>query len=307
MVHKVAIVGLGKIARDQHLPAIAGTDAFELAAIVSRHADHLDVERYEALDELLAARPDISCIALCTPPQVRFALARDAILAGRHVMLEKPPGATLAEVEALRELADAEQTTLFATWHSRYAPAVEPAREWLKGKELESVEINWREDVRRWHPGQKWIWEAGGLGVFDPAINGLSILTLILPRPFRVISAKLDFPENCQTPISAQVDFLDSQGLPIHGDFDFLQTGPQSWDIIITTSNGVLRLEGGGARMFVDDHLIYEGPEAEYPGLYARFAHLADHRMSDVDVAPLRHVADAFMLGHRKVVAPFIE
>jgi D-galactose 1-dehydrogenase len=43
------------------------------------------------------------------------------------------------------------------------------------------VNVIWREDVRVWHPGQDWIWQPGGLGVFDPGINALSIITHILP------------------------------------------------------------------------------------------------------------------------------
>jgi hypothetical protein len=43
------------------------------------------------------------------------------------------------------------------------------------------VEIVWHEDVRKWHPGQQWIWEPGGFGVFDPGINALSIATRIFP------------------------------------------------------------------------------------------------------------------------------
>ena len=41
--------------------------------------------------------------------------------------------------------------------------------------------VTWKEDVRHWHPGQQWIWEAGGFGVFDPGINALSIVTKIMP------------------------------------------------------------------------------------------------------------------------------
>lgn len=305
--HKIAIVGLGKIARDQHLPSIARSDAFELAAIVSRNASLEGIDHFETVDAMLAARPDIDCVSFCTPPQVRFAMARDALAAGRHVMLEKPPGATLSEVETLRDLAQTKQLSLLATWHSRYAPAVEPARQWLADKEIESVEIVWREDVRRWHPGQAWIWEAGGLGVFDPAINGLSILTRILPNPFHVTEATLEFPENCQTPIAAQVQFQDSVGVPISGDFDWLQTGPQSWNIEVRTRQGTLRLEGGGARMLVDGALLREEPEAEYDGLYARFAEILTAGESDVDVSPLRQVADAFLLGRRKIVEAFVE
>ncbi|MFX5656779.1 hypothetical protein ABTE24_21610, partial [Acinetobacter baumannii] len=44
------------------------------------------------------------------------------------------------------------------------------------------VKVIWREDVRHWHPDQEWIWQPGGLGVFDPGINALSIVTEILPQ-----------------------------------------------------------------------------------------------------------------------------
>ena len=47
---------------------------------------------------------------------------------GKHVFLEKPPGATLSEVADLQALADAKGLSLFASWHSRYAPAVEEAQ-----------------------------------------------------------------------------------------------------------------------------------------------------------------------------------
>jgi D-galactose 1-dehydrogenase len=48
-------------------------------------------------------------------------------------------------------------------------------------------------------------------------------------------------------------------------------------------------------------------PEAEYDGIYARFAELLDAGTSEVDVSPLRHVADAFMLGRRIVTDPFFD
>jgi hypothetical protein len=52
-----------------------------------------------------------------------------------------------------------------------------------------TVRIEWREDVRVWHPGQTWIWEPGGFGVSDPGINALSVATRILPRPFFLTNA----------------------------------------------------------------------------------------------------------------------
>lgn len=303
--NKVAIVGLGKIAHDQHIPAIAANPDLELAAIVSRNATLEGVDNFKSLDDLLAARPDIDVISHCQPPQPRFAMAAASIAAGKHTMLEKPPGATLSEVETLEKLARENGVVLMATWHSRHADAVAPARQWLKDKTIEKAEIVWREDVRLWHPGQKWIWEAGGLGVFDPAINGLSILTAIMPEPIHVTGAVLEFPENCQTPIAAQVEFTNARGTPISGDFDWRQTGPQNWDITVTTTEGVLALSMGGAKMAIDGTVEIEGADREYPGIYERFAELLKSGQSDVDVAPLRQVADAFMLGDRRTVEAF--
>ena len=96
---RVAIVGFGKIARDQHVPAIAATDGVELAAVASRNASLPGVPHAATLDELLRDGPPIDAVALCTPPQVRHAQAAMALAAGKHVMLEKPPGATVAEID----------------------------------------------------------------------------------------------------------------------------------------------------------------------------------------------------------------
>ncbi|WP_157016442.1 Gfo/Idh/MocA family protein [Mesorhizobium xinjiangense] len=304
---KIAIAGVGKIARDQHIPSIAKSPAFDLAATVSRHASVEGVDHFETMETFLAARPDVSTVALCVPPQVRFEMARAALEAGRHVLLEKPPGATVAEVHTLAGLATERGLTLFATWHSRFAPAVAPAKAWLADKNIRRVEIIWKEDVRRWHPGQEWIWQAGGVGIFDPGINALSILTEIMPQPVHLTGAELEFPQNRDTPIAARLSFAGAGGVAVTADFDWRQTGPQSWDITVETDGGTLYLGAGGATMAIDGKEIRQGPEAEYDGIYARFAELLRAGSSEVDVSPLIHVADAFMLGKRIVTDPFIE
>jgi D-galactose 1-dehydrogenase len=143
--------------------------------------------------------------------------------------------------------------------------------------------------------------------VFDPGINALSILTRILPRQVFVTAADLSFPANRAAPIAANLTLTDAGGLPITAEFDFRQTGPQSWDIVTDTDQGRMTLSGGGARMAVDGTGAAEAPEAEYRGLYRRFVELAATGESDVDLTPFRLVADAFMLGKRNVVEPFVE
>lgn len=304
---RIAIVGFGKIARDQHLSAIAAVPGVTLTAVASRNASLPGLPHFATIEELLEKGPPIDAVSLCTPPQVRRAQAAAALAAGKHVMLEKPPGTGVAELDPLIAMAAEAKRTLFATWHSRHAPAVEPARQWLSKRRLKSVRVNWKEDVRVWHPGQGWIWEPGGLGVFDPGINALSILTKILPKPVFVTAAELAFPANCQAPIAANLTLSDINGLVVTAEFDFRQTGPQSWDILVETDQGCLTLSAGGRLMAIDGNKVAEAPDEEYRELYRRFVELAATGASDVDLAPLRLVADAFLLGRRTIVEPFVD
>ncbi len=298
---KVALVGIGKIARDQHVPALAASPDWELAATVSRAGGVDGIESFANFGEMLQARPDIPVVSLCLPPQPRFAYAEAALRVGRHVMLEKPPGQTLAEVHALQALAKANGVTLFATWHSRMAHGVAGAKAWLANRKIVAVQITWKEDVRKWHPGQDWVFEPGGMGVFDPGINALSILTEILPQPVHLTAATLTFPENRQTPIAASLTFSGG----VTAEFDWRQTGPQTWDIEVQTNSGALTLQLGGSKLSTSDGVKSEGPDREYPSLYARMTDLIAHGESDVDLAPMVHVADALTLGRRLFTDPF--
>jgi D-galactose 1-dehydrogenase len=304
-VRKIALVGIGKIARERHIPAIANNPDFELAATASRKAEIENVDTFSNLRSLLRARPDIDCVSLCTPPQVRYADARLALEAGCHVMLEKPPGATLSEVHDLIALAEGRGLTLFATWHSRHAAGVASARDWLTDKRIRRVEVNWKEDVRRWHPGQEWIWHPGGFGVFDPGINAFSVLTAIFPRVLHLTHADLLFPENRETPIAALLEFREPGGAEVSAAFDWRQEGPQIWEIRVVTETGDAVLSEGGARFTVDGQARATGPQREYAGLYARFAELLNTASSETDLAPMRHVADAFTIGRRIDVEKF--
>ena len=297
MTIRAGLVGLGKIARDQHLPAIAMTEGIELVAVASRNAQAEGVNNYPDLDAMLAGERDMDAVILCQPPQVRYQAARQALLAGKHVFLEKPPGATVSEVEALTALARAQGVTLYASWHSRYAAAVAQAKAWMASRAIRRIDIQWREDVRHWHPGQPWIWEAGGFGVFDPGINALSILTEIVPEPVTMLSASLEVPENKDAPIGAALRMATASGAAVEAVFDWRQTGPQTWDIAVETANGSLLLSEGGNMLRLDGEIQLKAPDQEYPAMYRRFVDLVAQRAIDADIAPLRLVADAFLCG----------
>ena len=303
----IAIVGLGKITQDQHIPAIKANPSFALVAVASLRGLAVEGVPHAFKDHraMLASVPDLDAVAICTPPQPRHAIARDALAAGKHVLLEKPPAATLSELVDLKTAAAAAGKTLFTTWHAQYNAAVEAARERLAGRSVTRLAVTWKEDVRVWHPGQEWIWEPG-IGVFDPGINALSVLTHILPAPLELKSAELRFPENKAAPIAADLEYRHD-GASVSVAFDFDQTGPQTWDIDVFAEDGQLKLSLGASKLAIDGTPVDVGDETEYARLYRRFADLVDRRESDVDLSPFHHVADAFLLGRRKIVRPFEE
>jgi predicted dehydrogenase len=308
MTHRIAIVGYGKIAQDQHVPSIEANPAFEVAATVSRSGGGPEgLPTFHSVEGLLAAGLGIDCVAICTPPSVRYEVARDCLEAGLHTLLEKPPGVTLGECEELARLATEKGVTLFTTWHAQYNPAVTAAAELLSGKRVAAMRIVWREDVRKWHPGQQWIWAPGGFGVFDPGINALSIATKIFPGTLILREAELLFPQNRETPIAASLRFASpASGGALTADFDWRHSGGEAWNIEVEIEGGeTLTLADGGSRLLVGgEERTGHGP-GEYPAIYAHFAELLRTGASHVDLAPLRLSADAFLLGRRTQIEPF--
>lgn len=312
--HKIAIIGLGKISQDQHLPVIAKNPEFQLAGLVSqRGLTQAGVPTFPTAAALFAALPDLDAVAICTPPGPRHAIARAALDAGKHVLLEKPPTTTTAELADLAAHAKTTGRVLFTTWHSQYNAAVEAARRALRGRRIRELHIEWKEDVRRWHPGQEWIWQVGGFGVFDPGINALSVLTRIMPAPVFVREADLVYPSNRDMPIAASLVFsspaaTDPGSAALTAEFDWRQTGDQSWNIDVRTEDGThLRLTHGGSKLAIDGVPEADEPLAEYEAIYRRFAELLERRESHVDTAPFGLVADAFLVGRRRVTEPFVE
>ena len=307
--YKIGIIGFGKIARDQHAPAIAASPHFELVA-VSNGGSELpkDVPSFKTYQEMLKGVDGLDAVAICTPPGPRRVIAAECLAAGKDVLLEKPPAGTVTEVPAIAREAAAAKKVAFTTYHAQHNQAVKRAADILSGKALKTLQVTWKEDIRRWHPGQDWILAAGGFGIFDPGINALSILTRILPDPVFISSATLYFPSNRGAPIAADLKF--STGLSANDQLtatlDWRQTGPQTWEIDVETTDGTkLKLVNGGSQLEIPGQPPFVGPPDEYADIYEEFAQLLDRKESKIDAGPLQLVADAFMVGERKQVDAF--
>jgi D-galactose 1-dehydrogenase len=307
MPHLIGLVGLGAIATKQHLPSIAKDPDFQLIAAASLAGTTPGVPLYPDHHTMLAAHPEIQAVIVCTPPIARLAIAADILATGRAVMLEKPPAATPGGLAYLVAHAARHNALLHTAWHSQYNTPVARVRDLLKGRQIKRLHMIWKEDVHKWHPGQTWIWQAGGFGVFDAGINGLSILTYILDRPLFATAATLHIPTDAEVPIAAQFTLSDGSDAHITGDLDWAWQGPDNRQITIETADGqTIELLKSGAILTIDGTTVLEGPRDEYGAIYRDFATLLTQRRSSIDAAPLALVADIFLAGH-SVPAPAVQ
>jgi D-galactose 1-dehydrogenase len=306
---RLGIIGFGKIARDAHVPALTGHGGYALNAVVTRAGCGDDgVRCFDNAEQMLATMAgELDAVAISTPPGPRYQIARRCLEAGLDCLLEKPPTTTLGEIDELRDEADRRGRVLFTTWHSQYAAAVEQARALLAGKRIKTMQITWHEDVNKYHPGQDWVWEAEGFGVFDPGINALSIASRIMPGKLILDDAVLRIPANRQQPIVARLAMSSpAADEAIEAVFDWCPAQEDEWTITVRPVDGPeLVLSRGGAELTVGgDPQAATGP-GEYRAIYDEFARLIENRTSHVDIEPLRLVADAYMIGRREVAPAF--
>jgi predicted dehydrogenase len=117
----VAIIGNGMAARVFHAPYIAATPALALRAVVSRRLDAPPpapgVPLVGDVDAVLGD-DSIALVVIATPSDTHAALARQALLAGKHVVVEKPFALDLAQAQGLVELAR-ERGLCLAAFHNR--------------------------------------------------------------------------------------------------------------------------------------------------------------------------------------------
>jgi D-galactose 1-dehydrogenase len=188
--------------------------------------------------------------------------------------------------------------TLLGGWHAQFGVAIERAREILAGQQVARLEMIWKQDFRGSHPNQDWIWRTGGFGVFEFGINGLSILTRILPDPLVIRAATLRIPDGAQTPIAVEIDFTGAQEEDrLHYEMDWRSTTFERTLEIVTRAGRRLWMQRSGHHLEVDGTILVDAENLEYARIYERFAALIDRGESELDDQPLALVADSYLVG----------
>ncbi|KRC78243.1 oxidoreductase [Sphingomonas sp. Root241] len=119
---RTGLIGFGLGGTAFHAPLIHAVPELDLAAIVTSRADAVHA-RYPGVSVVpeaaaLLADPAIELVVVCTPNDTHFPLARAALEAGKHVVIDKPFANGVADAEVLVALAEARGKVL-SVFHNR--------------------------------------------------------------------------------------------------------------------------------------------------------------------------------------------
>jgi len=197
---KTGIFGTGFMGR-VHLEAVRRVESVEVAAVAGRNAEAtrrlgsafsvplITTDYREVLRD-----PTIDAVHIGTPNAQHFSMAKDALLAGKHVLCEKPLTTSVAEAEELVALA-ARQGVRNCTCHNlRYYPMVQQMRRLREAGDLGEILVvqgtysqdwllydtdwNWRVDSKAGGPSR--CMADIGTHFFDMAehVTGLRVTSL---------------------------------------------------------------------------------------------------------------------------------
>jgi predicted dehydrogenase len=140
-----------------------------------------------SFDELLAD-PDVQAVVIATPVPTHYALAKQALEAGKHVLVEKPPAMRAAEIDELVAIAEARDLVLMPGHLLLYHPGIRKLKELIDAGELGEVLCVYgnRQNLGIVRTNENALWS---LGVHDLSV----ILYLLDEEPSEAVAHGRDF------------------------------------------------------------------------------------------------------------------
>ncbi|SNC59303.1 Predicted dehydrogenase [Hymenobacter gelipurpurascens] len=146
---QAGLLAYGMSGRIFHAPFLAAHPGFQLRAITERSrklaaTDYPAIISYDSVEELLKD-PVIQLVVVNTPNDTHFALAKQALQAGKHVLIEKPVGTTSAEITELFDLGRQLNLQVFGYQNRRWDSDFQAVRQVVESGQLgQLIEAHFR-------------------------------------------------------------------------------------------------------------------------------------------------------------------
>jgi predicted dehydrogenase len=220
MTVRWAVIGTGKISQSfvpdlrsalgAEVAAVFGRDPSRAAAFGAEHGIAAVFHDYRAL----LADPSIDAVYLATPFATHHRLARAALEAGKHVLVEKPMARTAAEVEALFALAADRGRFLMEAMWMKFNPGFrEVLRLVGEGRigEPRSVRAGFGVPFPGDRTGSRWDPERGGSTLLDQGIYPVTLAHAVFGSPVAVHASGVVEPNGVDVAEHVTLDYASGR------------------------------------------------------------------------------------------------
>jgi UDP-N-acetylglucosamine 3-dehydrogenase len=142
---RVGVIGCGSIARHRHLPEYAANPNVELVAVCDNNAERAleigekyGVPSYTSFVELLR-NAEVDAVSVCTPNYLHAPISNAALLAGVHVLCEKPMATSKEEAESMIKTAKSSGKKLMIAHNQRFVASHQKARQLIQSGEVGKI------------------------------------------------------------------------------------------------------------------------------------------------------------------------
>ncbi|WP_418155547.1 Gfo/Idh/MocA family protein [Actinoalloteichus caeruleus] len=265
---RAGVVGLGKQALDDHIPALLSSDAAELVAVCDEDTEIVREQRYKLRVagytdvEAMFTAEQLDFVVVCVPHNAGQAIIHTAAERRVHVLKEKPFATTLTEAKELAELCERTGIHLMVTLQRRFNPIYTSFTQ-LADQIGTPFVVNAAYTLHITDPSEGWrgqATKAGGGCVIDMGYHLIDMLLWYFGLPDRLLAdisttARPDRSYDAED--TALIHFSYDSGL--YGSLLLSRfIGPKSEQIRLVGSKGIVHLERGRIRRLTNGGDVVE-------------------------------------------------
>ena len=218
---RIGILGAADIAFNRFLPALEKVQGVQCSGVASnspdklkRFVDKYNIHVYESYDEVIQDE-NVDCIYVPLPPVFHYEWAKKALLAGKHVFLEKPSTISAEQTRELAGIAGSMGLVLQENYMFQYHAQLADIEKIIASGELGKLRLV-RTSFgfpRRAGGDFRYVKELGGGTMLDNGGYTIKLINRLLGKSTRLVASKLDYDEETGVDIFGTAEFMNADGV----------------------------------------------------------------------------------------------
>ena len=218
---RIGILGAADIAFNKFLPALEKVQGVQCAGVASnspdklkRFVDKYNIHVYSSYDEVIQDE-NVDCIYVPLPPAFHYEWAKKALLAGKHVFLEKPSTISARQTRELAELAGSMGLVIQENYMFQYHAQLADIEKIIASGELGKLRLV-RTSFgfpRRADGDFRYVKKLGGGTMLDNGGYTIKLIDRLLGKSTRLVAARLDYDEETGVDIFGTAEFMNADGV----------------------------------------------------------------------------------------------